>query len=211
MTPKLDRIVHFDERSRDYPIRTLLTADQPRSYTWGCNAYLDQGSEGACVGFAWAHENAARPVVRPSDTYLAQSVYFAAKRVDQWRGEDYDGTSVLAGAKAMVDRKLLREYRWAFGLQDVLLAVSRKGPAVLGINWYEGMWNTDAAGRLKVSGRIAGGHAILAIGVSVKNQTVTLHNSWGPRWGRGGRALISWDDLDRLLREDGEACIPSLR
>lgn len=65
--PRLDRLVQFDERSRGYGIVPLLEAQdktQPRSYTWGCDIRtLDQGREGACVGFAWAGEAAARPVV----------------------------------------------------------------------------------------------------------------------------------------------------
>jgi len=210
--PILDRRVEFDERSRQYPIRTLLqTTPQPRSYTWPCQTFLDQGEEGACVGFAWCHEAAAVPVVRTVNTLLAYHVYREAKTLDPWPGEGYEGTSVLAGAKAMQRRGYLQEYRWAFGLDDALTAISRHGPAVLGLNWYEGMFDTDETGRISPTGRLSGGHAILATGVNVAAQTVTLHNSWGLSWGRAGKAKISWDDLDRLLHEDGEVCVPVVR
>lgn len=207
----LDRLPEFDPRSRRYGIAATLDVTTPRSYTWRCDVWLDQGYEGACVGHAWAHENAARPVVRASSSELAFGIYYDARRVDQWPGEDYDGTSVLAGAKVMQQRGLLREYRWAFGLDEALAAISRKGPAVLGTNWYDSMFDPGPSGLLTVGGRVAGGHAILLTGVNVRHRLVRLHNSWGPTWGAGGDAFLSWDDLGRLLREDGEVCIPTLR
>lgn len=211
----LGRLPEFDERSRAYPIRTLLSTLEPRSYTWavpGLGHPLDQGTEGACVGFAWSHEAAARPVVETGITNeYARQVYHDAQRVDEWPGEDYEGTSVLAGAKVMLERGTITEYRWCFGIGDVLATVSRHGPVVLGINWYEGMFDPGVDGYLNVTGGIAGGHAILCSGVNVRRQDVTLYNSWGPAWGDGGRALLSWDDLGRLLAEDGEACAPMRR
>lgn len=210
-TRTLDRRVHFDPRSRAYPIRALLDTTQPRSYSWRCDTWLNQGREGACVGYAWAHEAAARPVVRAVTDTTAQGVYRRARQLDPWPGEDYDGTSVLAGAKAAREAGFLTEYRWAFGLTDVLAAISRRGPVIFGVNWHEGMWDTDAAGFIHADGPVVGGHAILGTGVNVRARTVTLHNSWGRGWGRAGKALISWDDLGWLLADDGECCVPVTR
>lgn len=211
----LGRRVEFDERSRGFAIRPLLADLTPRSYTWslvGPQFPLDQGSEGACVGFSWSQEAAARPVIEPGvSNEFALAVYHQAKTLDQWPGEDYDGTSVLAGAKVMQLRGYIREYRWCFGLNDVLATVSRRGPVVLGINWYDGMFAPDGRGLLHISGGIAGGHAIMCNGVNVPRRDVTLTNSWGLNWGMFGRARLSWDDLDRLLHEDGEACAPIRR
>ncbi|MDP8961508.1 MAG: hypothetical protein M3N32_07845 [Actinomycetota bacterium] len=210
--PKLDRLVEFDERSRAYPIRTLLP-DEPRSYTWRCDVWHDQGREGACVGFAWAHELSARPAVVPTSRDDAFTIYRLAQTLDQWPGENYSGTSVIAGIKALQqlfpDR--IAEYRWAFGLEDALLTIGRKGPGVAGLNWYEGMDQVDDRGFIHVTGAIRGGHAILANGVNVKGRYVKIWNSWGPEWGRNGCALLSWDDFGRLLAEDGEFCLPVLR
>jgi hypothetical protein len=211
MTRTLDRVPHFDNRSREYPIRTLLNTTQPRSYTWRCDTWLDQGSEGACVGFAWAHENAARPVERPATEQLARSIYEAAKTIDPWPGEDYDGTSVLAGAKIMQRNGALTSYRWSFNLTDALAAVSRHGPAVAGLNWYTGMMTPDSAGFIRPTGRVEGGHAILVRGVNVKRRTVTLRNSWSESWGKRGDCYLTWDDFGALLADHGELCVPVLR
>jgi hypothetical protein len=211
--PILDRLPEFDERSRLHNVRSLLPSPDPRSYTWRCTANLDQGNEGACVGFGWAHEGIARPkVIAGVNNATAFNIYHDAQKIDEWPGEDYQGTSVLAGAKVCQRYGWYTEYRWAFTTMDALAAISRHGPAVIGINWYEGMWDTDERGFIRPTGRLVGGHAPCVRGVNVKDQTVLIHNSWGASWGGTkwgpGTALLTWDDFDRLLHEDGECCIP---
>ncbi len=100
------------------------------------------------------------------------------------------------------------EFRWCFGTVDVLSTLGRLGPVVLGINWYEGMWEPDVEGLIHVQGSVVGGHAILATAYSKKRDAVRLHNSWGRSWGRDGDVWISVADLDQLLHEEGEACVP---
>lgn len=213
--PRLDRRVQFDPRSRQYPIRAAIAkAAKPRSYTWSIpgGLFLDQGQEGACVGFSVSHEAAARPCcVQGVTDQVARQIYKRAQQLDEWEGEDYSGTSVIAGIKAGKEKGWYEEYRWAFGLNDLIIALGYKGPAVLGINWYDGMSDTDEKGFVHVTGEIAGGHAIVAVGVNIKAKCVRLRNSWGQSWGRNGDCFISFDDLDRLLHEQGEACIPVTR
>lgn len=233
MERKLDRIPSFDIRSRNFRAVEGIEHKIFRSYTWPCNTFLDQGSEGACVGFSIAHELAAIPVAYPATEETALKIYRRAREVDEWPGEDYDGTSVLAGIKSVKELILatdglpvFSEYRWAFGLEDLVRVLGRKGPCILGVNWYSNMFNTDKAGFIHASGYVAGGHAILARGVTFRYKIkgtgirndftaldfdksyVTLHNSWGVKWGRNGTAKISFNDLDKLLNEQGEAVIP---
>jgi hypothetical protein len=108
--------------------------------------HLDQGQEGACVGFGWAHEAAARPVVRPATEADAEAIYRRAQQLDGFP-DDQDGSSVLAGAKATRERGWLGTYRWAFSLNDVLATVGWLGPVVIGVNWYTGMMQADSAWR----------------------------------------------------------------
>jgi hypothetical protein len=221
--PRLDRIPRWDQQNDEYPIARLLTAAQlrdPRSYTWRVPVHLDQGREGACVGFAWAHELAARPVSVPNLTnaFAREQIYWKAQVIDEWEGGSYpgaspvyEGTSVLAGAKVMQGAGHFREYRWAKDVPDLAAAIGYAGPAVLGINWWTGMYDPDFAGYLHPTGSIAGGHAILCYSVNVKGRFFRVWNSWGADWGDGGTARISWDDMGQLLAENGEACIPVLR
>ena len=94
----------------------------------------------------------------------------------------------------------------------LVMAVGYKGPAVLGLPWYDTMFTPHGCGYLHIgNGRQIGGHAILCKGVNVKKRYFTLHNSWGKSWGVNGSCKISWDDMDRLLHEQGEAVIPLTR
>jgi hypothetical protein len=178
---------------------------------------LDQGSEGACVGFSWAAELAARPVVvQAVADSTGQELYHRARQLDEWDGESYEGTSVLAGAKATAELGHLVEYRWAFGETDLARGVSRAGPAVIGIDWHEDMWEPDGLGFVHPTGAVVGGHAILVRGYSVPKRRYLLHNSWGRSWGgRGGApagcAWLDADDMATLLANRGDACIPVKR
>lgn len=211
--PRLDRVPHFDPRSRAFPAVVGLGDKRPRSYSWAIGVTLDQGMEGACAGFAVAHEAAARPAPVPGVTEdVARGVYHRARELDEWPGEDYEGTSVLAAVKAGAERGWYVEYRWAFGEEDLALALGYHGPAILGIRWYEGMHNPDASGLIRPTGALSGGHAILCRGISLRHDVYRLHNSWGELWGvERGDCFISRADMARLLHEDGEACIPVVR
>lgn len=217
---RLARLRHFDERSRQFPVRATVGPKKPRSYTWECAVHLDQGQEGACTGFSVAHELLARPceVRGLTAKFATEKIYWQAQKDDEWEGGSYprakpryDGTSVIAAIKAAKKLGFIEEYRWAFGLRDLVLAVGHVGPAVLGLNWYEGMFDVASCGHLHVGGVPSGGHAILCKGVDVEERYFVLHNSWGPRWGRRGDARISWSEMERLLHEDGEAVIPTVR
>jgi hypothetical protein len=159
-----------------------------------------------------AHEAAARPVeVFNITNAVARAVYKRAQQLDEWPGENYEGTSVLAAMKAGAEKGWYTEYRWAFGEADLCLAIGYKGPAVLGLAWYEGMTEPDAQGIIRPTGAVLGGHAILCNGYNAKTKLYRLHNSWGPSWGKSGDCFIAAADLRKLLLLEGEACIPVTR
>lgn len=212
LDPRLDRREQFDPRSRNYPARPLVQSRKRRTMLWPCGVTLDQGPNGSCVGFAWSAEAAAEPVAVPGITDdNAYALYRRAQELDEWAGDDYEGTSVLAGAKAAMERGWLTEYRWAFGEDDLALAVGYLGPAVIGIPWYSRMYSPNRQGKISTGGYYVGGHAILVNGYSSQTASYRLHNSWGPSWGIKGEAWIGRTAMDWLLRRDGEACVPLTR
>lgn len=211
---RLDRIMYFDERSRNYPVRRTIAVKKLRSYTWRCNIHLDQGNEGACVGFGIAHELAARPaeVSGITNKYAKQKIYWEAQKIDEWKGGSYpgakpkyEGTSVLAGVKVARDMGFFDSFYWGFSMNDLALGVGRRGPAVLGLPWMEGMFETDAKGYIHATGKVKGGHCILCRGVNVREKYFLLRNSWGRDWGVNGDCKISFDDMKKLLKNGGES------
>ena len=202
--PRFDWKPRHDPRSRQYAIRDKIDKVTSTARQWKAGPVLDQGSEGACVGFGWSGELGCEPERYVVSDASAFELYHEAQKLDQWPGEDYEGTSVLAGAKALKRRGQLLEYRWAFGIDDVRDAILTHGPVVLGIPWYDGMYDAPG-GRVTVSGSVVGGHCILATGY--RDGYFMLRNSWGPSWGVSGDAEITDHDLGYLLAQDGEACV----
>lgn len=220
---RLDRVTQFDERSRSYPVRAALQGVQRKEKRWTPGDVLDQGSEGACVGFGWSGELEASPVrVKNVDNSFARALYHRAQQLDEWPGEEYEGTSVLAGAKACKELGMIESYRWAFGIDDLIDAVVGLGPAVLGINWYEGMYETRPSGLVEVTGNTVGGHCILITGYHPKmrirgegwltrHEVLIWQNSWGTGYGRNGFGYVPVEGMEALLKDAGEACVPLSR
>lgn len=221
----LDWAPNHDPRSLDYPIRETVGRVERRDRQWDTGPVTDQGREGACVGFAWTNEATAKPVPAdltrlrvhaPHDPNLfASFLYGMAQYIDEWEGQAYSGTSVLAGAKAAQNAGLLKAYRWAFNIDDVIDAIITTGPVVIGIPWYDGMYQAPN-GVLRRAGSKVGGHALLATGYTQQSEkvggpSITLQNSWGDDWGINGLAEIAVPDLTALLAEQGEACVPTSR
>lgn len=215
MAPKLDRVPFLAPQNREFAVRPLLTARAPRyNRVWSYPGILplDQGEEGACVGFGWCAELAVAPIMYRVNNAYARQFYSAARNEDRVMGNQWpEGASVLAGAKVAKRAGMISEYRWAFGLDDVLDTLVQRGPVVLGLNWYEGMYATDANGVVSVSGEHVGGHCITAIGYlkdhPYAGECVVWLNSWGPTYGIGGVGYVPIAAMRRLLAESGEACI----
>lgn len=224
---RCDRIPLYDEQSEAYPIRPLFAAEdlrEPRSYSWAYTQ-LDQGREGACTGFSVTMEAAARPapyfgdpVRQPPDLAsldrIARDTYRRAQELDEWPGEEYEGSSVLAAMKAGQEQGWYDEYRWALGpgpeaaAQDVIMALGYFGPVVMGTYWFEDMYEpVGEEGFLDATGEPIGGHAYVLTRYSKRYDAVWTPNSWGGH----GQGWIRRADLVKLLDMDGEACIPMKR
>jgi len=166
------------------------------------------------VGFGIAHELAARPaeVSGLTNKFAKEAIYWEAQKIDQWKGGSYpggkpkyEGTSVLAGVQVARDKGFFESFHWAFSLNDLALGVGFRGPAVLGLPWMEGMLDTDDKGYIHATGDVGGGHCILCRGVNVREKYFLLRNSWGKGWGVNGDCKVSFDDMKKLLADDGEA------
>lgn len=228
LTPDVrrDRLVEFDSRSRGYGVAEVIPSGvEPKLWPLAQRFRIDQGVEGACVGFGWTNEIMSAPwrglrkLGVPEQERFAREFYYDAQRADDWEGgsypgavPSYEGTSVLAGAKVAVERAWIGEYRWCFSVDDIMRAVSHHGPVVVGTWWKEGM-DDDSTGFLEVAGENRGGHCYLIRGiVDLDNGWhFRITNSWGPQWGIHGDAFISVDGFDALLHDEGEACVPMHR
>ncbi len=218
-----------------YPLRaimpeTIATVEDVLPLPYAYRPKYDQGSEGACVGFAssWMVSIFNRRF------YDARWLYKSAQQIDEWEGDSYSGTSVRAGMDVLREvghRRNVRGVsqppdmahgivanRWATNVDEVRACVAAGGPVVLGINWYtnfdkpaprrgaDGFVPNRPEWYIGVGdlGTVRGGHAICVYGASDRRQAVKLVNSWGTRY---QLVWLPYSVLARLLSEDGEATI----
>lgn len=166
---------------------------------------IDQGREGACVGFSGTNFLRGGPLLSFRDKGVAwlesfaQTLYRECQDNDEWPGRAYSGTSITALVKVLTRRGLIRGGAMTrdLGVQDRFVA--NVSSLLLASNWYEGMYRTDANGFIRPSGRLVGGHAYWQFGLS-KWLTKYIYNSWGRSFGFGGVGYMSRSDSEWLAR-----------
>lgn len=218
--PRLDRLIQFDPRSRNFQVRPLLE-EAPKRRRVRTRPYrgLDQGQEGACVWFSTAQRLNASPwATRPRfDNSRARQLYFEAQKIDEWPGgayegatPNYEGTSVLAGMKIAQREGYIASYRWIGAgsqtpIDDLVDTCRYFGGVVMGTWWLRSMFRPQPNGLLEVvpdSGR-GGGHAWVVhdtwygklAGDTKRQLYAVTQNSWGEDWGTtfrgvGGHAFV---------------------
>jgi papain like protease len=235
--PKCDAQFFKDPRSIPYGVRMLVPEqiedNNARFWFIPKTLPLNQLAEGACVGYGWSGELAVHPIEIPVWAEFARGLYFGAVSIDKQEGRFFEeGATVIAGAKAAKKAGHISGYHACFGMKEMTDALRVKGPVVIGIPWYEGMYQTEPSGLIRVSGSLAGGHCLLVVGYIPKSillkrgflsktdqqaqeivkafgtSVYVLLNSWGPTFGKSGIGYMREPDMERLLiQEEGEAYI----
>jgi hypothetical protein len=139
--------------------------------------FYDQGNEGACVGFS-----ASRCMTLLNrKRYDAEWLYHEAQRIDEWEGEDYDGTSVRAAMDVLRTT----------GARAIKRGKSADPSPAEGIS--ENRWATTVE------------QVLQCLGMSPSASAIPLLNSWGREYPHV--VWLNVDALARLLHEDGEATL----
>jgi hypothetical protein len=209
----LGRLPAPDERDNNFRMSALPLSQAPaktrRYYQLG--PILHQGQTSSCVGHAW-RQWLSSAVVMTRTGPDAFTIYNRARQVDEWPGEDYEGTSVRAGAKALQELGHIEAYWWAWDAATVAdWLLNDMGVVVAGSMWTRGMARTDKKGFIKPEGASVGGHAWLIAGYDSIRGIFRCANSWGRAWGQNGRFWLAGEHLDYLLQENGEACTATER
>jgi hypothetical protein len=207
----LGRLIEHDPRSYNY--RALgVTDERPiLTKTWRRGYAYDQGQTPMCVAYTGKGILNTTPVSATIPYYIrsafpASAFYTGAQELDEWPGNDYDGTSALGLGKYLRSVGLITAYEWCFNWREVAVALSYRGPVGIGVGWRSAMWDTDSAGFLHPSGAVEGGHEVELIGVDARGWVIGM-NSWGREWGVGGRFKLTFADLNTLLADQGDAVV----
>ncbi|MBP0624988.1 C1 family peptidase [Cupriavidus consociatus] len=148
--------------------------------------------------------------------------YDLARRYDEWPGEDYSGSSARGAMKGWhkhgicseslytsrtPDKKGLTKQRTSdarrrplgayFRVNHKDLVAMHAAIAEVGVLYatstvHEGWRDVGSNGVIELSDQPLGGHAFAI--VAYDDEGFWIQNSWGPSWGHGGFARISYDD-----------------
>lgn len=223
VTMTLGRHVEHDERSRGY-----LAALDPEPRTVKHRHFgpvLSQGQVSSCTGNAVAQAMNCAPLHRTrsgisgpelvlrSDKLLTEKdavrIYTRGTELDnvpgQMPGQD-TGSTGIAVAKAAVEEGLIASYRHAFGVDQLVAALSLTA-VIVGTVWDKSMFIPDKLSRLHPDGNEVGGHEYVLMAQNLEKKYFTLLNSWGNQWARGGYAYISFEDMAGLLARQGDVTV----
>lgn len=188
-----------DSRDMAYTMPQILSAtpeDRRVIVDWEIGEIRDQGKEGACVGFGCKALLDASPFRQEGPT--AREIYLHARLIDEFDDSEVEeGTSVRAGLNVLKSLGLIQSYVWATTIEDVYQFIAKKGPVVIGVNWYG--YETAADGRIPMSGTPVGGHCILLYSFNRDKGIFGAQNSWGPTYGKGGCGYMMASDLKREM------------
>lgn len=180
------------------------------------------------------HQCRKQGQMNPYIRYNPYKLWRKAKTIDEWEEtveNDDNGTSVKAVAEILktlghisweddkgdqltgnevwnIDYGI-DEYRWATTIDEIRSAISSNNAVSFGINWYEKFTAPEYINAEYWIGKngfgvVIGGHDITIYGASDERQAFRLKNSWGEEY---PEVWLSYENADRLLREQGEAMI----
>lgn len=207
---KLDVSLRADPRNEDYPLN--MSQDiPPVTRVWECPVRLDQGREGACVGFAAAHFYGSEDRIQEVNKHIARTFYKGSQKHDEWPGESYEGTSVNGLMAYLKSEGLIGKYRWVFDIETLKRTLSYQGPVIVGCEWRDGCFEPDAAGYIRFTGEARGGHATCWRGIDMHSEYFLIQQSWGRDHGINGVVKMPFEDAEALFRTRPQVCSPEKR
>ncbi|XAL98386.1 C1 family peptidase [Phycisphaeraceae bacterium D3-23] len=184
---------------------------------------LDQGQEGACVGFALAGViNVLNQQRRNPTQVSARMLYEMAKRHDEWEGERYSGSSCRGGIKGWHHTGVCTEAEWPYAvnrkgrltvkrakaarkntigayyrlrhrISDFHTAINEAHVLFASANVHAGWDNENIKDGVIPHRATLEGGHAFAI-VGYNEAGFWVQNSWGPDWGQRGLALWTYED-----------------
>jgi papain like protease len=235
----LGRHVEHDSRSLNYA-HGVLPKSAIKSVRWKrVIPILDQGNLGSCTGNAGtgilgtaaqgytgystititktgaeASRGFFSAGVHELDETFAKQLYSLSTKLDEISGSyppEDTGSSGIGTCKALKALGLAAGYTHAFSI-DALKSALQNSPVMVGINWYESMFDPQSDGRIVVTPKsgLAGGHELEVVAYDLATQEFTLANSWGRGWGNNGYGYLTETDMSLLLSKQGDVTVPNL-
>ncbi len=164
-----------------------------------------------------------RKVVRDATPVSPRMYYEMARRYDEWAGENYSGSSARGAMKGWHKHGVCAESLWPYAVNnpDIRLtdlravdaawrplgayfrvnhqelvamhsALAEVGILYATASVHQGWGRISADGVIPFTNEFLGGHAFAIVGYDERG--FWIQNSWGAAWGKGGFALVTYDD-----------------
>lgn len=187
---------------------------------------LDQGPIGQCTMSSAAHIVAAGPITqRPYYVHAPHfdtiEAYCRAQQIDRQQygwpdptfcqdgrrpgGRGDTGATMRSAGMTLLEYSFIGNFWWFQTPHEARVYLTNVGPVWFASWWWSGMSRPDANGFVQATGRKQGGHAYVLDEIVWSKKYVWLLNSWGKGWGHRGRAKMSFETMDSLFGDWGEA------
>ncbi len=183
---------------------------------------FDQDGVGACTGFEAEQVACAHPFNRIGSNAEAFAIYKRATEIDPFPGSwpvVDTGSSGWAALQAAIEMGIFTGGSMVSGAhaaEAVAEALQTRGVG-LGTDWLSSMDEPEPDGRVKLGGRIRGGHEYAALELQLikgAEPRIWCRMCWGKfgvyRNGCGGWFYLTAGDLSILLGGGGDACAPDV-
>lgn len=208
---------HRDELLSKYMTPAMVVSGRK---LWNNPIRLNQGKEGACVGFGWTGFLNSRPISHTYDDAFAFELYHKATTMDQYPGDwrtGQQGTDVRVGAKVVMGYGNINGYAFAKNVDEVAAWLLNSGPVVIGVPWYHSM--DDYQGEkaycyVDTKTGVRGWHSVVVDAVDYTSGTdddwFGFPNSWGSGWGNNGRGRFTKKGFNILLNTPGAVAVTAV-
>jgi hypothetical protein len=171
-------------------------------------ASLDQGSLGACTGFATAGSLSTFPFGLKLTNADGIKIYKLATKLDSFVGTypptdtGSDGNSAM---RAAIQLMLVasQSFTHADTIADMHAAVQTRG-GIFGSTWTAQMSEPRPDGYVDIGGEVEGGHQYAYLGFDKERGDEVFKNSWGD-WGCRGYFRIRSDNVQTLIDDGADA------
>jgi len=203
------------------------TADGSVDLSAAIGPIRDEGPEGSTIGFSLAYAMRAEWKRKHGEDleFSPRSIYVEAKEHDEFPGNNYEGTTLSGGVKALQNVGAALESDWPYSQKAPLRPPARrfriqrfdgltttaqiidalKGGAVVpaALQVTDDFMHVGSDGHLTVrpGSPILGGHSVTIVGWNDKTTEFKFANEWGERWGANGFGFIRASDLQRMLAD----------
>ncbi len=155
----------------------------------------NQGRQPACTAYGTA--NSIEPQVQ-SD--------IDGQKIWQQQGRDMMLTSAIRTAKALYPQHNIQSTQLQ-NVSQIIQYLDQNQPVAasvpLGSGWYGGQGNTASGVSNVVTCRAGGGRHIISLQGYIESEGklyFLIKNSWGPRWGDKGFAMLDWSTCGKLMQ-----------